>query len=181
MKCLKAYEDSSMSVQTRTFSDPLETIIYWDASFAIGLTLQQDPRHDECSDFQLRMEAEESLAVVSDFVYDEMSFIIIRRRLAEEGKKSGLHWAEAFKTQPDLVHLALPQLDAAVSDLGAATLQLPIPLTVRTRAFQLVRDCNLLPTDAYHIAVALEAGVNAFVTLDEDFLRVDGIIVYTIH
>jgi predicted nucleic acid-binding protein len=36
-----------------------------------------------------------------------------------------------------------------------------------------------LPTDAYHIAIALEAGVNAFVTLDMDFLRVDGLVVYT--
>ena len=37
----------------------------------------------------------------------------------------------------------------------------------------------LLPTDAFHIATALESKVNAFVTLDRDFLAVDGIIVYT--
>jgi predicted nucleic acid-binding protein len=39
---------------------------------------------------------------------------------------------------------------------------------------------SLLPTDAYHIATALGHGVHAFASLDEDFLRVDGIIVYTV-
>jgi predicted nucleic acid-binding protein len=168
-----------MSAERRTFSDPLELFIYWDASFAVALYTATDPWHAECEDFQLRMETEGSLAVASDFTYDEMSFILIRRQLAGEGKKLGLHWTNAFKAQPELLQLAVPQLDAAMADLDAATIQLPIPLTVRTRVFQLVRDFNLLPTDAYHIAVALEAGVNTFVTLDEDFLRVDGIVVYT--
>ncbi|MCS7193257.1 MAG: PIN domain-containing protein [Armatimonadetes bacterium] len=42
-----------------------------------------------------------------------------------------------------------------------------------------MRRYNLLPTDAYHVAVALDAGVNSFVSLDEDLLNVDSIIVYT--
>jgi predicted nucleic acid-binding protein len=125
------------------------------------------------------MKAEGSLSVVSDFAYDELAFFLIRRHLAEEGKKVGLRWADTFKAQPDLLQIALPDVTLAVVDLDAATIQLPVPLTVRARAFQLIKDFNLLPTDAYHIAIALEAGVNAFVTLDMDFLRVDGIIVYT--
>jgi predicted nucleic acid-binding protein len=39
---------------------------------------------------------------------------------------------------------------------------------------------SLLPTDAYHVATALDHGINAFASLDDDFLRVDGIIVYTV-
>ena len=42
-----------------------------------------------------------------------------------------------------------------------------------------MRRYPLLPTDAYHIATALESDVAAFATLDTDFLQVDGIIVYT--
>jgi predicted nucleic acid-binding protein len=42
-----------------------------------------------------------------------------------------------------------------------------------------MRHYNLLPTDAYHVAVAVDAGVNAFASLDEDLLAVDGIAVYT--
>jgi predicted nucleic acid-binding protein len=43
----------------------------------------------------------------------------------------------------------------------------------------LMLKVRLLPTDAYHIAVALDAGVNAFVSLDEDFRTVDEVVVYT--
>lgn len=42
-----------------------------------------------------------------------------------------------------------------------------------------MKDYALLPTDAYHIAIALDTDVNAFVSLNEDPLRVDDIIVYT--
>jgi len=73
----------------------------------------------------------------------------------------------------------MPQVNANRTELDRLTLQLPLPETVKVRAFQLMQSHALLPTDAYHLATALEAGVNAFVSLDEDFLRVDGIIVYT--
>jgi len=63
--------------------------------------------------------------------------------------------------------------------LERTTLKLPISDAVMTRAFQLMEDFHLLPTDAFHIATALEANVTDFVTLDRDFLAVDGIIVYT--
>ncbi|MBM3238321.1 PIN domain-containing protein [Candidatus Poribacteria bacterium] len=33
--------------------------------------------------------------------------------------------------------------------------------------------------DAFHIATALSRGVTTFATLDENFLKVDGITVYT--
>jgi predicted nucleic acid-binding protein len=37
---------------------------------------------------------------------------------------------------------------------------------------------NLLPTDAFHIAIAQSFGIKAIVSLDPDFTRVGGIIVY---
>jgi predicted nucleic acid-binding protein len=42
-----------------------------------------------------------------------------------------------------------------------------------------MQSYSILPTDAFHIATALSHGVTTFATLDEDFLRVDGITVYT--
>lgn len=49
------------------------------------------------------------------------------------------------------------------------------PQTEMSKPIIAVRDLSKL----YRLAAALESGVNAFVTLDEDFLRVEGIIVYT--
>ena len=45
-------------------------------------------------------------------------------------------------------------------------------------AFWLMERFNLLPTDAFHIAIAQSFGIKAIVSLDPDFIRVDGIIVY---
>jgi predicted nucleic acid-binding protein len=45
-------------------------------------------------------------------------------------------------------------------------------------AFWLMERFNLLPTDAFHIAIAQFFGIKAIVSLDLDFIRVDGIIVY---
>lgn len=45
-------------------------------------------------------------------------------------------------------------------------------------AFWLMERFNLLPTDAFHIAIAQSFGIKAIVSLDPDFIRVDGIVVY---
>jgi predicted nucleic acid-binding protein len=149
----------------------LEPVVYWDATIAIAFTDDTHVSHGDCRAFALRLETENVLSVVSDFTYNELAFFAIRRR--------GLHWADLYEAQPDVLQLAVPDVDAAMAALDNATLQIATPTSVRARAFQLIRDFNLLPTDAYHIAVALEADVNAFVTLDADFLRVNGIVVYT--
>ena len=168
-----------MPAERRNFNYRLSPIIYWYATFSIAFTDKTHGAHDDCRAFALRLEAEGSLSVASDFTYNELAFFAIRRRLAAEGRRHGLHWAELYKAQPDALQLAVPDIDAAIAALDAATLHLATPTSVRDSALKLIMDFNLLPTDAYHVAVALEADVNTFVTLDEDFLRVDGIIVYT--
>jgi predicted nucleic acid-binding protein len=45
-------------------------------------------------------------------------------------------------------------------------------------ALWLMERFNLLPTDAFHIAIAQSFGIKAIFSLDPDFIRVDGIIVY---
>jgi predicted nucleic acid-binding protein len=79
----------------------------------------------------------------------------------------------------DVIPTAVSEVEAKQMELDRMTLKISFSETITEQARQLMRSYSLLPTDAYHIAIALEAGVNAFVCLDEDFLRVDGIIVYT--
>ncbi len=164
-----------MSCERRTFKDSLEPFIYWDTTFATALTDNRHVFHVDCDAFATHLKDEGCISVTSDFTYNELGFLTIREALAVEGRKVGKHWADVFAGQPDLLQLAVPAMDARLAEIDTATIQIPVPLTVRARAFQLIKDFNLLPTDAYLIAVALEAGVNAFVTLDADFLRVDGV------
>jgi len=119
------------------------------------------------------------LSVVSDFVYDELSFFLIRQDLTKEGKRTGQRWLDVKKSRPDFISTIMPDVKVKTNELNDLTLWLPTSEQMKEKAFQLMGDYSLLPTDAFHIAVALENGINSFVTLDEDFLRVDGIIVYT--
>jgi predicted nucleic acid-binding protein len=168
-----------MSASKRSFTDALESIIYWDASYSISFYVEAEQYNDECVAFQKRLKAERILSVVSDFVYDELSFFLIRQGLTKEGKRTGQHWLDVKKSQPDFISRIMPDVKVKTNELNDMTLWLPTSEQVKEKAFQLMSDYSLLPTDAFHIATALEHGINNFATLDEDFLRVDGIIVYT--
>jgi len=168
-----------MSASKRSFTDTLESIIYWDASYAISCLVETEQYHDECVAFRDRLKLEEILSVASDFVYNELTFFLIKQALAQEGRKIGQHWLDVKKSQPDFISKIMPNVEVKTNELNDMTLWLPTGEQVKEKAFQLMSDYSLLPTDAFHIAIALEHGVNSFVTLDEDFLRVDGIIVYT--
>ena len=168
-----------MSTSKRSFTEALESIIYWDASYAISFYVEAEQYNDECVAFQKRLKAEGILSVVSDFVYDELSFFLIRQALTKEGRKTGQHWLDVKKSQTDFISRIMPDVKVKTDDLNDMTFWIPNSEQVKEKAFQLMSRYSLLPTDAFHIAVALENGVNSFVTLDEDFLSVDGIIVYT--
>ena len=169
-----------MSVSKKSFTDDvMESIIYWDASYAISCLVETEQYYDECVAFQKRLKAEGILSVSSDFVYDELSFFLIRQALTKEGRRTGQHWLDVKKSQPDFISKIMPNVEVKTDELNDMTLWLPTSEQVKGKAFQLLSDFSLLPTDAFHIATALEHGVNSFVTLDDDFLSVDGIVVYT--
>ncbi|MFA0740743.1 MAG: hypothetical protein DFNUSKGM_000850, partial [Candidatus Fervidibacter sacchari] len=73
---------------------------------------------------------------------------------------------------------AMNEVEIVRAELERRTILLPVTETAHNLAFTLMRQYNLLPADAYHVAVALDAGVSALVSLDEDLLAVDGIVVY---
>jgi predicted nucleic acid-binding protein len=159
----------------------LPELLYWDSSFAALILFGEpsEPHHAESRDFAQRMEAEQVLPVVSDFVYDEVAFLWVKRELLRVAKPLSVHWQQIKRTQPTEVGKALRAFRPRKDELERLTLKISIPDTITEAAFDLMERYDLLPTDAYHIAVALDAGITAFVALDEDYLRVDGIDVYT--
>jgi len=66
-----------MPAERRNFNDQLSPIIYWDTTFSIAFTDKTHGAHDDCRAFALRLEAEGSLAVASDFTYNELAFFAI--------------------------------------------------------------------------------------------------------
>lgn len=170
-----------MSANKLNFDAKLPEIIYWDTSFVHVCLIGEstEPYYTECQNFQARLKSEGVLSVVSDFVYDETAFIWVKRELVKAGQPLRLHWLDMKDKQPNLIGQAMRDFREKKADLEALTLKLPITDKVTILAFDLMEQFDLLPTDAYHIATALSSEVTAFVTIDEDFLRVDGIEVYT--
>ena len=168
-----------MTAEKRSFNDALEPLFYWDTAFTISFFIESERYHKECLAFRHRLDAEGSLSAVSDLVYNELAFYLLKRALLEEGQRTGQYWLDVKRNRPDVIIKTMPDVDAKRAELDRIAINLPSGEGVKERAFQLMRDYALLPTDAYHIAVALDAGINAFASVDEDFLQVDNIIVYT--
>jgi len=164
--------------ERRNFRDTLEPIIYLNSSFVIAHCDRGDPFHLECRDFFGRLQTEGTICVVSDFVYNEVAFYILRQALMREARRTGQRWEDVLRIAPHVFQEAMNRVEIIRADLEQRTLALPVTETARDLAFTLMRQYNLLPTDAYHVAVALDAGVSALASLDEDLLAVDGIVVY---
>ncbi|MBI3922297.1 MAG: type II toxin-antitoxin system VapC family toxin [Armatimonadetes bacterium] len=168
-----------MAVERRTFDAPRPGLVYWDTSFVVASISEDEPFHEQCLAFRQRMEREGVLPVVSDFVFDELAFWTSKGALVAEAQLARVRWQDLRRQRPHVVRTAIARAAVYRAQIETEALKLVIPETVTDRAFQLMQDHALLPTDAYHVATALESGVNAFVTLDQGFLDMDGIIVYT--
>ncbi|MBC8461888.1 MAG: hypothetical protein H8D67_28290, partial [Deltaproteobacteria bacterium] len=107
------------------------------------------------------MENEGVVSVVSDFVYDELAFVLMKRSLVAEARRVGKRWMDVHNDHPEFLATVYPEIQAVKTDLEAATLKLTVSDAVTDKAFQLMRDFHLL-LFFYHIAVALDAGVNTF-------------------
>jgi predicted nucleic acid-binding protein len=164
--------------ERRNFHEALEPVIYWNTSFVIARWDINDPFHHECVAFSQRLMAEGVVCVVSDFTYNEFAFHIIHRELLRESRRTGQWWRNVLRNQPHVFQAAMNEVEIVRAELERRTILLPVTETAHDLAFTLMRQYNLLPTDAYHVAVALDAGISAFVSLDEDLLAVDGITVY---
>jgi len=168
-----------MAAEKRNFHEALEPVVSWDATFAIARLTNTERYHPECLAFEKRLQVESVLSVVNELVHNELAFFIVKAALAKEGRVTGEHWLDVKRNRLDVIPAAMLEVEAKQIALDRMTLKIPFSETLTAHVRQLMRDYSLLPTDAYHIAIALEAGINAFVSLDEDFLRVNGIIVYT--
>ncbi|MFN4179405.1 MAG: type II toxin-antitoxin system VapC family toxin [Armatimonadota bacterium] len=198
-----------MPAEVRSFYDPLVPFIYWDASFSIALHSVNHSHHQVCQAFAYRCMEEGATCFISDWVLNEVAFYFIRTHLEELGRERGLYWLELYRLDPSAVDSIVTEIRSVFDELYGLTIWLPslgdrfyhllsqidLPAhqaiqsaasialaknaALSDEALELMTRYRLLPTDAYHIAVALTHGIRAFATLDPDFLRVDGIIVFT--
>ena len=137
-----------MSANKLSFDAKLPEIIYWDTSFVHVCLIGEptEPYYTECQDFQARLKNDGVLSVVSDFVYDELAFIWVKRELAKAGRPLGLYWLDVKNKKPNLIGQAMQDFKIRKTDLEALTLKLPIVDEVTNLAFDLNEFVCLFPS-----------------------------------
>ena len=83
------------------------------------------------------------------------------------------------RAHPNFISKIMPGIEAKKNELNNMTLWISNDEQVKEKAFQLMQTHSIMSADAFHITTALSHGITAFATLDKDFLKIDGITVYT--
>lgn len=174
----------------RDFNHPcLPEFIYWDTSYISGLYLAFLPNYKRynslCQSFANRVFSLDVIPVTSDWGLNEAVHLIIQNRLYKETDNYNLkHNASLSVSQfklrnPQVIREFLDDINSMRGMIEAVCEILPTDSTVASLAFNIINNYYLRPTDAYHIAVAQSYGIASFAAIDRDFLRVDGIEVFT--
>ena len=181
-----------MAALHRTFNHPdLTGLFYCDTSYLVGMYLPTSQTyqrfHPDCAAFQQRLYAAPNvLGVTSDWALNEIIHLIQQEQLFQDCQQyNALHGTaltpETFRRQnPAVLARSYPEIVQIRADIEIGCLMIAIPDAALTdAALNLIHDFHLRPTDAYHIATAQAYDITNFVSLDRDFLRIDGITVYT--
>jgi len=99
--------------------------------------------HAECVAFRKRLDAEGVVSIVSDFVYDELAFVLMKRSLLAEARRVGKRWMDIHNEHPEFLATVYPEIQIIKTDLEIATLKLTVSDAVTDKAFQLMRDFHL--------------------------------------
>ena len=162
------------------FHAPLPKRLYWDASFLVHATYPASRYHQECYEFLDRLNgAEATRSYVSTLALDEAIFALVRLKVAEDHPDRGF-W-DVYRENPHVIQPHLPELRALVDRLysGARIQVAGTEPGFVPRALNDMEDYALLPRDALHLATMSRYDVDHMVTIDADFLSVDGLRIYT--
>jgi predicted nucleic acid-binding protein len=181
-----------MPATHRTFQEPeLSGFFYLETSFIGGLYLPFSHTyrrfHHECVQFLQRLSLHpDVLCVTSGWTLNEAAHLLQQRQLLLDCQAYNIQHGtsltpeELRQQNPAILAHSYNELMRIRAHIERGCEIMAIPNTGLTdAAFNLIRDFHLRPTDAYHIATARAYDITNFVSIDRDFLRVDGITVYT--
>jgi len=162
-----------------SFQDPPPDLAYLDASFILNLVVQESAFHNECLDFAKRLEAANSILVLSNLGLDETWFVLLRVQAVQEHGERG--WLSFLRENPEKVRAYTFRLEEVTQQILRIPNLLWIELTTNQslQALTLMKRYGLLPRDALHATLVIDAGIGTLITTDADFARVEGITLYT--
>ena len=160
------------------FDAELPEVIFWDASFVLNFSIEGSKYFKKCANFAKRLEKENIPSIISNLALDEIWYGLLRANLIKDFSEG---WINKLRENPAVISKYIPLLKKATRDL--VLLPNVILIEVRTemtlKALDYIEKYFFLPRDAIHLATMLSLGIKNIVTTDTDFIKVDGINVYT--
>jgi len=126
-----------------------------------------------------------TVCLAPTLVLEECYFKIIQAHIAGLARTT---WHSYYKRNPKVIQQCLPAVTAFYQTVQALPVTIITPEdlalakptdTLEERMRHFISACDLLPKDAYILAVAERLGVGDVATLDHDWLRAKQFTVYT--
>ena len=154
-------------------------LAYGDASFFIGVQIEKDKYHGECTTFARKLVAVGALVALSPLGLDEIWFAMLK--LLATHDFSERTWQQALKTHPDLVKRYAVEIEQTHQELLALpyVVVIDVPTPHILGGLNLMKTYGLFPRDAIHASVTSLSGITNLITTNRDYARVPEINVYT--
>lgn len=162
-----------------SFDDDLPEVAYLDPSFLLNVLIADAVYHSACTAFSTRLEESDTILMLSNIGLDEVWFTLLRTQAMEEHGTRG--WLEFLRNNPDRVKAYTARIEEATLKI----LEIPTLLLVELTASQslqalgLMSRYGLLPRDALPVAAVSQTGIDALISTDADFGRVDELKIWT--
>jgi len=169
-----------MPAQILAFDAPLARLLYWDASFLVHATYPASRYHTECYAFlDLLSSASDTLSYISTLALDETIFTLLQLKVAED--HPGVGFWDAYRQDPGIVQPYVGELRALVDRLWIDPRVRVVGVEAETVpvALEYMEVYSLLPRDALHLSAMARYGIDAIVTMDDDFVQVQDLSLFT--
>jgi predicted nucleic acid-binding protein len=168
-----------MTNRIHRFTDPLPSVLYWDASFVVNFAYDAAKYFQESAAFLIQLDTTQTISYISTLGIDEACFILLQLKV-EEKHQPDRFW-NVYNANPGVIEPYISELQELVEGIYTH----PRIRLVGTEplfaldALAYMRTFHFLPRDAYHLATMRHYGIDSIVTLDADFLAVPDIHIYT--
>lgn len=167
-----------MPANILNFDEKLPEAIYWDSSFILNFCIDGAKFFKECAKFVRRLESEKTTSIISTLILDEVWYGLLRANLIND---FGGDWHDEIRENPEILKKYIPTLKRVMFDLSLLSNLILVEVSSETTlsALEFMENYSLFPRDAIHLSTCNSLGLKNIVTTDLDFIRVDGINVFT--
>jgi predicted nucleic acid-binding protein len=90
-----------------SFTDPLPSTLYWDASFVVNFAYEAARYFQQCAEFLTRLEDASVISYVSTLALDEACFVLLQLKV-EEDREPTKFW-NVYNADPSVIEPFLPR------------------------------------------------------------------------